>query len=181
MGGRLAWRAALVAAHGTSGMVLWALAGALLGAAGGAWPPVIVALLYALTYGLAQTARVPIPVLTLTRQVPSGWIRGRSPIVRSAVWGLALGSGLFTQNPYAGIWMIPMLIALTGGVVRGALVGALVGLVHGLSRAVGILRLIPQMQRPRPPEMMLLARFRWRLVDGILLVLAAGLLAPRVF
>jgi hypothetical protein len=105
----------------------------------------------------------------------------RTPLrTQVAVWGLALGPGLFTHNHYAGIWLIPMMLALNGDAKQGAVVGALVGLGHGLSHAVGILRLIPNLEEWERPATIMLARFRWKLIDGLALVLAAGILMPRV-
>jgi hypothetical protein len=69
-----------------------------------------------------------------------------------------------------------MMVALNGDVQRGALVG----LGHGLSRAVGILRLMPRLEEWERPATIVLARFRWKMVDGLALMLAAGILMPRL-
>jgi hypothetical protein len=171
----------LLGAHALPAMAVWAVLGAALGTVSGAKPLLFAAVAYALGYGLAETLRLPLRVVTLSRQVPASWIRGRSPGAQVAVWGLALGPGLFTHNYYAGIWLIPMMLAFNGDAKQGAFVGALVGLGHGLARAVGILRLIPNLEEWERPATIILARFRWKLVDGLALVLAAGILMPRMF
>jgi hypothetical protein len=161
-------------------MVVWAALGAALGALSGTVLPLILAIGYAFAYGMAETMRFPVRTLTLTRQLPSTWIRHRPAAVQAVVWGLTLGPGLFTHNYYAGMWLVPMMVALSSDPRQGALVGALVGLTHGLARAFGILRLMPKLEEWERPVPIVLARMRWRTVDGIALMLTAGMLATRV-
>jgi hypothetical protein len=161
-------------------MIVWATLGAALGALSEVGLPLVLAIAYAFVYGLAETMRFPVRTLTLTRQVPSSWIRGRHPAMQAAIWGVALGPGLFTHNYYAGIWLVPIVVAMSGGVRQGALVGVLVGLTHGLARAIGILRLMPRLEEWERPAPIVLARMRWKAIDGVALLLTAGILLMRI-
>ena len=72
-------------------------------------------------------------------QVPSSWVKG-SVIKRSLLWGTILGPGLITRNPYAGIWLLPLLIVLARNPLVMVLVGIGIGAAHGIARALGVLR-----------------------------------------
>ena len=139
-----------------------------------------VATAYALVYGLAETARFPLLRLGLRAQVPSNWIRGRRPSVQVATWAALLGPGLATHNPYAGIWLVPMMVALTESVQSGMAVGAAAGFAHGVTRAAGIVRLIPRLAVWEKPGPIVLAQLRWRSADGVALTLVGGLLLARL-
>lgn len=170
----------VLAAFGVSGAVVWAGLGAALGSLSAATAITAIAIAYALAYGLAETLRLPVRRFGLRAQVPSPWIRGRRPSVQVGVWGALLGPGLLTHNQYAGIWLVPMMVALSGDVRRGALVGGLAGLAHGLARAVGILRLMPRIGAWERSGAIVLAQLRWRLVDGAALTFVGGILLGRL-
>jgi hypothetical protein len=94
--------------------------------------------------------------------------------MQSVIWGLILGPGVLTRNPFATMWLVPLSLALTGNALLGAATGAVAGLAHGVGRASGIMR---NMKRsPHYIELVLLS-MRWRFIDGAILLLAAGALA----
>jgi hypothetical protein len=97
--------------------------------------------------------------------------------MRTLVWGATLGPGLMTRNPYAGIWLMPLLIAVTAGPLAGALTGATVGAAHGLGRAFATIEAVRVRSRgPRMPTEFVLHQLRWRLADGLALSFIAGVL-----
>lgn len=166
----------VVGVFALAGAAVWAVLGAGLGALPLEAAVLVVAIGYALVYGLAETARFPLTRFGLRAQVPSSWIRGRRRNLQVAIWGLLLAPGLFTHNQYAGIWLVPMMVALSGGAERGLAVGALAGAAHGIARAAGILRLMPRLTDWERPGAIVLAQFRWRTIDGVALTIAGGLL-----
>jgi hypothetical protein len=170
----------VVTVFALAGAAVWAVLGAVLGGLPLGTAALVVAIGYALVYGLAETARFPINRFGLRAQVPSSWIRGRGRSVQVAVWGLLLAPGVLTHNQFAGIWLVPMMVAVSGGTGRGLVVGALAGATHGLARALGILRLMPRLARWEQPGAIVLAQFRWKTIDGVALTLAGGLLLASV-
>lgn len=68
--------------------------------------------------------------------MPARWLHRRNHVARWLVWGVALGPGFVTRNPYAGFWLlIPI-----GGVSGHWMLPAIIGAAHGAARAVGIMR-----------------------------------------
>jgi hypothetical protein len=135
----------------------------------------VVAIAYAARYGLAEALRLRVAPPGLSWQVPSAWVRGRSPAVQLAVWGALLGPGIATRNLFAGMWLVPLALALVDGTGQGLLVGALAGFAHGAGRAWGILQNVRMADGCATPAMVA-APYRWRLIDGLALLAAAGLL-----
>jgi hypothetical protein len=134
---------------------------------------------YALLFGTFEILRVPVGPPSARWQVPSGWIRGRRPFVRAAIWGSTLGPGIVTRNPYAGMWLVLPLLALLPNPETGAVAGALVGLAHGLGRALGIVANVRTLDSCSH-IMMMGATIRWRLIDGFLSLLTAGVMLTRL-
>ncbi len=98
----------------------------------------VVGVVYGLLMGVTAMLRIPVRVPSVQWQVPATWLRGRSPLVQTLIWGAALSPGFFTRNPYAVFWFGPLLLA--GTHVRGGLVtAAAAGAAHGVARAGGIL------------------------------------------
>lgn len=141
----------------------------------------LVAWLYALVFGIAETFGLPLRAPSLAWQVPAQWIKGRSPMVQTATWGALLGTGLVTRNPYAGMWLLPLLIALNHDLHTAMAIGMAVGIAHGGARALGVLNNRRHMGTNCSHLMILGAQVRWKYRDGLALLLAAGALAAYIF
>ncbi len=144
-------------------------------------PPLIaaVALAYALWYGTREALALPRRVPGLAWQVPSGWINRRPAVLQTLTWGMTLGPGLVTRNPYAGMWLLPLLLALNRGLLTSVVIGLLIGAAHGSARAVGILSNRKQIESDMEYAHLKIlgAQLRWSYIDGLALMLAAGALA----
>ena len=175
MRGRRLWTIALAAAHAVPAMLLWGLLGAVLAGRVSPLAVAVAAAAYAALYGAAETLRVPVRPPSLNWQVPSAWVRERSSRAKIAIWGALLGSGLFTRNPYAGMWLVPLALALVGNPRAGALVGLVAGGAHGIARALGVRSNI-RVRRGRADIALVVDQLRWKLVDGLALLVAAGIL-----
>ncbi len=139
------------------------------------------ALAYALWFGLNELVEFSRIRLSLAWQVPSHWVKGRSALVQTLIWGTSLGPGLITRNPYAGIWLLPFLIALDRDPAMTFIVGLAVGAVHGGARAIGVLRNRSCMRSDVDAYLKIMgAQQRWQYLDGLALLLAAGVLAAYV-
>jgi hypothetical protein len=139
------------------------------------------ALVYALIYGAAESLLVPVRVLSTTWQVPARWISGAGALRRAFIWGCVLGPGVLTRNPYAGMWMMPILLTVASGPGRGAIAGAATGAAHGVSRAAVTLQLIRKRSGgTRNPTEIVLRQLRWRAADGLMLGLLAGVLVAYI-
>jgi hypothetical protein len=132
---------------------------------------VFITLFYALWYGIVETWNLPFRPPSTTWQVPSQWVKNNSFFKRSLVWGITLGPGLMTRNPYAGMWLLIWLVALG----QNIFVGMLVGLVHGTARALGILQNLKQIKKTAHNKI-LATQSQWRVLDGAVLLIIAGLL-----
>lgn len=134
------------------------------------WLLALPASLYALRHGLAETLNFPLQPPGSRWQVPTTGI-GRWWPGPTLTWGMLLGPGLVTRNPYGGIWLLPFLI----GLHRSLLLAALVGGTHGAARALGVLH-----NRRVACNVADTATWRplwsWRLWDGMLLLAGAGAL-----
>jgi len=74
------------------------------------------------------------------------------------------------------MWFIPLLLATMATPMQGVVVGAGVGIVHGAARAVGVLANLYDPDACALPWKMMLICMRWRLADGIGLLLAVAAL-----
>ena len=139
----------------------------------------LLALAYTLWFGAHEALGLPQQVPSLAWQVPSGWINRRSPILQALTWGTMLGPGLVTRNPYAGMWLLPLLLALNTNLLMAILVGLAIGAAHGGARALGVLSNREQMDDDMDYAYLSIlgAQLRWLYLDGLLLLLAAGALA----
>jgi len=141
----------------------------------------LLAVLYALRFGLLETAGSGFRPLGLAWQVPSSWIKGRPAALQTLIWGTTLGPGLVTKNPYAGMWLLPLLVAFSPSMLVAMAVGLAIGGAHGLARALGVLRNRRCIDMDENAYLRILdAESRWKFVDGLALLLAAGALAAYV-
>lgn len=145
------------------------------------WLLPLIALVYALWFGLLETLGLPFRSPGLTWQVPSGWIDRRPAIVQALTWGATLGPGLVTRNPYAGMWLLPFLLVLNHSLLMAIIVGIATGATHGAARVLGVLSTRRSMDVDMDTDYahlkILGAQFRWQYMDGLALLLAAGALA----
>jgi hypothetical protein len=118
--------------------------------------------------------RVRLP--NLKWQVPARWIANAKPSRQILIWGALLGPGLVTSNPFATMWLVPIVLCLTGSTILGAEVGLIAGAVHGFARAAGILIAMRNPQCSLRPELLPLLTMRWRVIDGLALLFSAGAL-----
>lgn len=137
------------------------------------------ALGYALWYGTREALALPRRVPGLAWQVPSGWINRRPAMIQTLTWGTALGPGLVTRNPYAGMWLLLLLLGLNRSLLVTVVVGIVIGAAHGGARALGILSNRKQMDSDMEYAHLKIlgAQLHWAYIDGLALMLAAGALA----
>lgn len=139
------------------------------------------AALYALRFGILETLGIGFRPPGLAWQVPSSWIKGHSVLAQTLTWGTTLGPGLVTKNPYAGMWLLPFLVALSSSPLMAIVFGLGVGAAHGLTRALGVLRNRRCIEMDENAYLSILAaESRWQYADGLALLLAAGALAAYV-
>lgn len=165
----------MIAVYAVPAMLAWAVLGVCLGVLPLAPAALVAAALYAAAYGLAETTGRLRPRAPGTRwQVPQTMVMGASRRRRLLVWGSILGPGFLTRNPYAGFFLLPLLVAAAGQERSAVLLAAAIGLAHGTGRALALLR------DARPgasadPMRLVLTSMHWRRFDGIsLLVIAAA-------
>lgn len=129
---------------------------------------------YAVCYGLTEVAGRRWPRAPGTSwQVSQTMVVNAPPWRRILVWGSVLGPGFATRNPYAGFWLLPLLLASAHGVWAGTVFGAAIGLAHGAGRALALLRDAGP-AAGRDPMAIVLASMRWRIADGVVLLLIAA-------
>lgn len=133
---------------------------------------------YALWFGSREALGVPARVPGLAWQVPPKWIDGRPWPFQALVWGVTLGPGLVTRNPYAGMWLLPLLLAFQHTFWSALLLGLFVGAIHGSARFLGVLRNRRELDANLEYEHLRIlgTQLRWQHIDGLLLLLSAGAL-----
>jgi hypothetical protein len=137
----------------------------------------VCALVYALAYGVVESQGLLVGPPSLGWQVPAAWVRRELGLgVQTLVWGFSLGPGILTRNAYASIWLVPVVLALTGSGTTALAVGALAGTAHGVGRATGVLRNM-QVRGPTSHVAVLGSYATWRAFDGVALFASAGILA----
>jgi hypothetical protein len=133
---------------------------------------------YGMTYGVIEWLRIPgVAVPGRNWQVPQTFVtrvRGARALV--IMWGVFLGSGFLTRNPYAGFGFLVLAVATPGSVRKGILVGMAVGLGHGIARGAALVR--DARGGPNADYMdAVRAGLHWRAADGLILLVASGLAA----
>lgn len=133
---------------------------------------VFITTFYALWFGLVEVLKLPVQPPGIHWQVPSKWLENRSTFTRVVIWGSLLGPGLVTRNPYAGMWILLWLVALSQNLVLAILVGA----VHGATRAFGVLNNSRLLFKGTSFLGITAYESYWRIADGLFLLLIAGTL-----
>jgi hypothetical protein len=162
----------MIAIFAIAGAVFWGAVGASLGLASH-WVQVIalgLGAVYALAYGAAEFLLLPIRPPTSRWQVPAPWVV-RGPSFRPVmIWAATLGPGVTTVNPYASLWIVPIVLLEMPDWRTGLVVGAAFGVAHGVFRAVGIIL------NTRGVDLLVLTarNLRWRALDGLALTVIGG-------
>lgn len=169
----------MIAAYALPAMLVWAVLGVVLGTLPLAPAALVVAALYAAGYGLSEATGRPGPRAPGTRwQVPQTMVTGVSRRRRLLIWGSILGPGFATRNPYAGFFLLPILVAAAGQAPVAAALAAAIGFAHGTGRALALLRDARPGAATADPMRLVLTSMHWRRLDGItLLVIAAAVAA----
>lgn len=152
-----------------------ATAGAALGAPWGSGGPIVIAAI-AITYALRETARLPVPLPDLDRQVPDWWRTFFSPNTTAFLYGTGLGVGFLTYLSFGTLVPVAAAAVATGEPLMGALLIVPFGAARGLSV------LIAAPGRTTPEEVvdaLTQPRLRAvvRLVNGAMLAAVGGALA----
>ena len=170
----LAYMAPGAAAWAALGLLLWQMHIPVL-----IW--LLVGAVYAAVYGLGRLWPAGIAPPTIRWQVPAQWVIDRR-WASTLIWGFVLGPGVLTRNPLAGMWMLPVSLALQTDVQSAVGLGAALGALHGAARATAVMRLQPRLASQRRPELELFASlWRWRMIDGFVLLFALGALCSGLF
>lgn len=173
--GRIRRYAALVSAYAVPAAIIWLFIGAILNAVPLASAASIALVLYGLFYGLVEVADVTRVRAPGSRwQVPPAFVTKRSSRRILVVWGGLLGPGFATRNPYAGFAALLLAIATFGSIKIGVAVAVAVGVAHGTARALALLRDAGKIDHLDYLQSVLRSMY-WRRVDGMVLLLLAGL------
>ena len=168
----------MLAAYAVPATVIWACLGLVLGALVLAAPAaasaaLAVAVVYGFGYGVIELSGRAGPRAPGSNwQVPQRMLVGAGTRRRVLVWGLYLGPGFLTRNPYAGFGMTVVLVACAARPLTGLLVAAGAGAAHGSGRALALLR--DARVRAAEPFELLLTSLRWRMLDGLALLMVGG-------
>ncbi|MDQ0256826.1 hypothetical protein J2S74_004248 [Evansella vedderi] len=90
-----------------------------------------VILLLLVSYILKELKFINLPTPQMKWQIPTSWVNN-SPLKNMVIWGVILGSGFFTYNPYA----IFFILYLYMGFFMTPIVGLSIGFLYGLSRSL---------------------------------------------
>lgn len=128
---------------------------------------------YVIGFGICEVLNIPFHQLSFSWQVPHQWLDGLSDSIQTLIWGVCLGPGIMTRNPYAGIWMLPLLLALAPNRITALILGVAIGFTHGCSRSIGVLRNRNRLEDTCIP-IIVLEQMRWKFWDGCVMLLVAG-------
>lgn len=153
---------------------IWSAIGIVAAEIGAGYHLVVVsaALVYAAVYGVAEAKGIRLPMVDSNWQVPGHWVQAGGRI-RDSIWGVILGPGLLTRNPYASMWILPFVLAAEPSPWLGALVGCCIGVTHGGARATTVLALHRRGVTCSPIRV-LPWQGRFRYLDGLILLFAVG-------
>jgi hypothetical protein len=85
-----------------------------------------------------------------------------------------------TRNPYAGMWLLPLLLMLSHTTWEAMGIGMMIGLSHSIARALGTLHNYKHLGKNCSSKVVLTS-WRWRLLDGLALLVVASLLLVYFF
>ena len=178
------WRVVMYTAATTVGAALLAL---LLGATGRALHILLPAVAYqrvvalfgvlALVFALKELNIIKLPSWQVGWQVPAIWMQP-SRTFGNTLYGIVLGTGIFTYIPFASFYLLLMWEMAAGAVSLQAAV--LLGLIYGFARGVpAVLGGISILRGsyPLPVSEWLIERLGWwHAINGLLLLVIGGFL-----
>lgn len=171
---------AAIVAYAVPAVAVWAVLGMVTNLAPLQDSALVAAIAYCAYFGLAEaTGSRSLPAPGRRWQVPQTFVRDAPRWRRLATWGVLLGPGLATRNPYAGFALLPLLLASLGRATTALEVGAAVGLAHGAARAVALVRDAHHIEVAEYFESVLRSMY-WRTVDGLMLMFLAGFITVAV-
>jgi len=171
-----------VIAYALPAAILWGMLGGLCRLLGvNTLFVMLFSLIYAVGFGLLETFGVPVRVPSSTWQVPGHWVRGQSPQIQTLIWGTLLGPGILTRNPYASIWLLLPLLALSQNFMIAIGIGLAVGTAHGIGRALGILYNRKCISNSNAHLLIMGRYWLWQCIDGLALLVIAGALSTYIF
>lgn len=166
-----------MAAFAIPAAVTWMLVGAVIHSVPAVRPLVAAfSLVYAVFFGIAEASGEWWPAPGSRWQLPASWLHRRTQQTRWLVWGIVLGPGLLTRNPYAGFWLLLPI----GGLSHHWWLLSIIGAVHGAARAVGIMRNM-RMSIDGAHVGDWSGWLSIRTFDGLAMLLAVGALGIRAF
>jgi hypothetical protein len=165
---------AAIVAYAAPAAAVWTLLGAILSFLPLRGVALIPTIVYCSYYGLAETIGLrALPAPGRGWQVPQSFVRGAPRCRRLLTWGVLLGPGIATRNPYAGFGLLPLVLASLGNLKAGLAVGAAIGTAHGTARAVALVRDAHQIDAAEYLQSVLRS-MHWRIADGLVLAFVAG-------
>lgn len=153
---------------------MWGYLGFAIGAIGSGVHSLVAVAGYAAWYGFGEATLRRRGLLGSRWGVPASWITDRNNALRTAIWGCVLGPGLFTRNPYAGMWFLPLLLANAASPRQGLVLGALTGVAHGVSRMLTIFG-SHKCELGSKAAGIMLKRAKYAQLDGRVLLFVAGM------
>ena len=164
----------MLTAYAGPAAIVWAVVGLALTAVPLSTAALVATVAYATCYGLVEISGARRPAAPGSNwQVPQDMMIGAGRRRRLLAWGLLLGPGFATRNPYAGFGVLPLLVASAGSAGAGIALAAIIGIAHGSGRGLALLR-----DAAGPADdtfALLLGSLRWRRLDGLALVVVASL------
>lgn len=164
--------------------LIWALIGGIVWPLHSVWVVILaIGVAYAFLYGASESLGLRLQGPSFDWQVPLDWVRAPRMNLM-LMWGVTLGPGLATRNPFASLWILIPLLALMPSEGSSLTIGALVGLVHGLARASSVLALASEVGPGTAGNVDVtrrhLDKLRLRQYDGLLLLVLGGILLIRL-
>lgn len=131
----------------------------------------------AFIFALKELNIVKLPTLQIGWQVPQSWMKP-SRTLGNTLYGIVLGTGIFTFIPFASFYLLLMWYAAAGAVSLelGITLGLIYGFFRGIPAVLGGISIL-RGQYPLPISDWLIAHLGlWHAINGIALMLVASLL-----
>lgn len=137
-------------------------------------------IIYATYYGAIESnGKGGLPPPGAKWQVPKTFVQQRPRWRRLLTWGVILGPGFATRNPYAGFALLPLAVAVPHDLVSGVLLGAAVGVLHGTGRGLALMRDARAVEGSDFLDSVVRSMY-WRIFDGLALLAIGGAALAKV-
>ena len=178
------WRVVMYTAGTTVGAALFAL---LLGATGRALHILLPAVTFqwvvalfgvlALVFALKELNILRLPLWQVGWQVPASWMRP-SRTFGNTLYGIVLGTGIFTYIPFASFYLLLMweMAAGAASLEAAVLLGMIYGFARGVPAALGGISIMRGSYTLPVSEWLIERIGWWHAVNGLLLLLIGGFL-----